>query len=185
MKLNLGCGNHKLDGFVNVDNSPHCQPDKLVDLQAFPWPFADNCADEIIMSHVLEHIGQQTDIFERIIKELYRIAKPSCPITIGIPDPYHDNFWGDFTHCRPITPQAINLLSRSYLGQFTGSAMTPLAFMWEVDFKVVKVNSNVDPDFAKFAKANHIPLELSQMRYYRNAILDHIITIEAQKPPRS
>ena len=71
MKLNLGCGNNKLDGFVNVDNQAVCSPDMLIDLEVFPWPFKGNSIDEIIMSHVLEHLGQTNEIYLNIIKEIY------------------------------------------------------------------------------------------------------------------
>ena len=36
MKLNLGCGQNKFDGFVNVDKAPECDPDRAVDLERIP-----------------------------------------------------------------------------------------------------------------------------------------------------
>ena len=39
MKLNLGCGNYKMNGFVNVDKFADCEPDEVVDLEVFPWPW--------------------------------------------------------------------------------------------------------------------------------------------------
>ena len=32
MKLNLGCGNYKMNGFVNVDKFAYCEPEEVVDL---------------------------------------------------------------------------------------------------------------------------------------------------------
>lgn len=44
MKLNLGCGDKKYDGYVNVDL--HGSPDVTCDLSVFPWPFEDASAEE-------------------------------------------------------------------------------------------------------------------------------------------
>ncbi|MFK7867038.1 MAG: hypothetical protein AB8B77_06340, partial [Alphaproteobacteria bacterium] len=179
LKINFGCGNFKLKGYLNVDYSAHCNPDQIMDMQVFPWPFDDNSASDIIMSHVLEHVGQDIAVFEKIIQELYRISAPDCQITIAVPDPYHDNFWGDPTHCRPITPQLLNLLSRGFLKEYQQSAISPIAVMWGVDFAIEKVNSNVDPAFATWAKQRNITLSMDELRYYRNAILDHKIVMRA------
>ena len=55
MKLNLGCGNNKIDDWINVDKEEACNPDKVVDLEVFPWPWPDNGIDDIKLIHVLEH----------------------------------------------------------------------------------------------------------------------------------
>jgi predicted SAM-dependent methyltransferase len=57
MKLNLGCGFNKLDGFVNVDKQAACQPDMVLDLERLPWPFEDASVSEVAAFHVLEHLA--------------------------------------------------------------------------------------------------------------------------------
>ena len=37
MRLNLGCGNSRMDGYLNVDKEAGCKPDKIQDLEVFPW----------------------------------------------------------------------------------------------------------------------------------------------------
>jgi hypothetical protein len=44
MRLNLGCGQEHLPGWVNVDQFPAARPDLVLDLERLPWPFRDGCA---------------------------------------------------------------------------------------------------------------------------------------------
>ena len=70
MRLNLGCGFDNRTGWVNVDKMPQSEPDQVVDLEATPWPWADNSVEEIELRHVLEHLGASTDTYLGIIKEM-------------------------------------------------------------------------------------------------------------------
>ena len=112
MKLNLGCGSKILKGFVNLDKFEYYKPDIVHDLEKFPYPFEENSVDEILLSHVLEHIGQDPETFNLIIKELYRICKNSSLIDIRVPHPRHDDFISDPTHVRPITILGLSLYDK-------------------------------------------------------------------------
>ena len=57
LKLNLGCGFDKREGWLNVDNFPECEPDQLLDLEATPWDLPSEAFDHILLKHVLEHVG--------------------------------------------------------------------------------------------------------------------------------
>ncbi len=113
MRLNLGCGFKKLDGgFINVDHSALCKPDQLLDLENLSWPWEDSSVEEIVMSHVLEHLGQNPKVFLGIIKELYRVLKPDALLRVTVPYPRSDGYLIDPTHVRPIMPQLFHLLSK-------------------------------------------------------------------------
>ena len=58
MKLNLGCGNKLLKGYINLDKFNYYKCDVTHDLEKFPYPFNNDSVNEILLSHVLEHIGQ-------------------------------------------------------------------------------------------------------------------------------
>jgi predicted SAM-dependent methyltransferase len=70
MRLNLGCGNRKVSGWVNVDKVEACHPDVVADLEQLPWPWADDSVEEVMLSHVLKHLGAETKTYLGIIKEL-------------------------------------------------------------------------------------------------------------------
>lgn len=79
MKLNLGCGEMKKPGHVNVDICG--EPDLICDLSCFPWPWEDDSVDEVYSSHFLEHVQD----FEQTILEIYRILKPGGVIHFRVP----------------------------------------------------------------------------------------------------
>ena len=60
LRLNLGCGNNKISGFLNVDI--HGEPDIRHDLEEFPWPWGSGTVSEIVLNHVLEHLGKTSDL---------------------------------------------------------------------------------------------------------------------------
>jgi hypothetical protein len=45
MRLNLGCGFDNKADWINVDKIPMFEPGELVDLEGFPWPWADDSVE--------------------------------------------------------------------------------------------------------------------------------------------
>jgi len=88
-KLNLGCGENKKAGYVNVDWQEAVHPDVLHDLNQFPYPFSDGTSDLIEAFHVVEHLDRPF----AVVKELHRILKPGGVLQIRVP-----HFSRGFTH---------------------------------------------------------------------------------------
>ena len=145
VNLNLGSGAKKIDGYINLDKFNTFKPDIVHDLEKFPYPFNDNSVDKIIMSHVLEHLGQNPDIFNSIMKELYRICKNGSLIDITIPHPRHDDFLSDPTHVRPITILGLELYDKELNEKWykEKAANSPLALIHNVNFKIKKVHYDI------------------------------------------
>ena len=158
MKLNLGCGFNKLMGHVNVDMYQTCNPDMQVDMEVFPWPFDANSVDEVVFNHSLEHMGAATDVFLSIMKELYRVCKDQSLVRINVPHPRHDNFIGDPTHVRIVTPQVLSLFSKklNHSWRERGVSNTPLALYTDVDFEVVDVTQILENSYLLSFKSGAI-----------------------------
>ena len=174
MTLNLGCGNHKLDGYVNCDIASACNPDRIVDLEQTPWPFEANVAEEVVLSHVLEHIGERTATYLAVIKELYRVCADGAVVKIAVPHPRHDDFLTDPTHVRPILPEQFHMFSKRHNRDWReeGFANTPLAEYLDVDFEVEDVQWVPDDLLAPAIKSGELSIdELAHMARHQNNVL--------------
>ena len=138
--MNLGSGSKRIENYLNVDKFDKFNPDIVHDLETFPFPFEDNSVDKIILSHVLEHIGQHPDTFNSIMKELFRICKNGSILDITVPHPRHDDFLSDPTHVRPITVGTLALYDKKKNEQWIQDkvANSPLALIHNVNFEIKK-----------------------------------------------
>lgn len=89
MKLNLGCGNKKRKGWLNVDSSSECQPDLLYDLRDVPYPEEWRGADEVLMDNVLEHMPKPMLI--PVLNALHDILPQDSLLKIIVPVLIFDN----------------------------------------------------------------------------------------------
>jgi hypothetical protein len=183
IKLNLGCGSKIKDGYVNVDK--YGEPDIRFDLETVPWPWADSSVSEILLSHVLEHLGQETDVYLGILKELYRVCKNGAQITINVPHPRHDDFLGDPTHVRVVTPESLSLLSKEDNHKWVedGAANTPLGIYLDVDFVISKLIYTPDPSWQNQLNDKSISEEdfMLAARKYNNVVKEYIIVLDVIK----
>lgn len=141
MKLNLGCGFDKRDGWLNVDKFPECGPDQLLDIEAVPWDLPTDGFDEVLMKHVLEHVGAEFKVFAAVMRELHRVLAPGGIVEIHVPHVRHDTFWSDPTHVRAFTPVTFQMMSKRQNREWMErrANYTMLAFVMDVDFEVVSM----------------------------------------------
>jgi predicted SAM-dependent methyltransferase len=81
-KLHLGCGYHRLTGWLNCDLDP--MPDAIILDVTHPYPFADKTFDFIYCEHLIEHIPYSGGL--EMLKESYRVLKPGGTLRIATPD---------------------------------------------------------------------------------------------------
>lgn len=78
MKLNLGCGSKKIEGFTGVDIKA---ADVVADIRKLP--FDDDSADEIMAIHVCEHFYIH-EIIPTLV-EWRRVLKPGGTMALELP----------------------------------------------------------------------------------------------------
>jgi len=110
LKLDLGCSDRALDGYVSVDLVPPA--DQIVDLESLPWPWETSSVDEIRAHDIFEHLapyipGYPDNVVLRypkiaVMNEAYRVLRPGGILDLFVPttdgrgafqDPTHKTFW--------------------------------------------------------------------------------------------
>jgi len=85
-RLNLGCGDKLLPGYVNVDvaeSRAGKKPDVLCDLHRLE-PFATGSVDEILSVHVIEHFWRWEAL--DVLREWLRVLKPGAVMILECPN---------------------------------------------------------------------------------------------------
>lgn len=185
IKLNLGCGHNKMQGFINVDASAACNPDLVYDLEKTPWPWEANSVSEVVFFHALEHIGPRSQDFFMLMQELYRVCCHDALVKITVPHPRHDNFVDDPTHVRIITPRVMSLFSRANcdLWKSQGASNTPMAHYLDVDFQTIHAEVKLDEPYATALANGQIQkTEAATLLRERNNVgLEYIIHLQVIK----
>lgn len=114
MRLNLGCNENILPGWVNVDLCPPC--DQVADLrEAWPWP--DSSVTYIRAWHIFEHMPSKI----HSMNEAWRVLAPGGYLDLRVPttdgrgafqDPTHYSFWtpNDWWYfCPNMGPDVVSL----------------------------------------------------------------------------
>ena len=151
LKLNLGCGNKKIDGFINIDQAKMCNPDLCLNLEDTPYPFDTSTVQYIRMDSVLEHLPVSPPDFFRILRELHRICINGAILDVFCPHPFHRWQIVDFTHQKSISLEGLQMLDKEYCHKLiqNGDAKTPLALIYDVDFIIIEHQNFVDPECRK------------------------------------
>jgi len=102
MKLDLGCGLKKKEGYVGVDLVEGADIQK--DMYEYLVTLPDNSVDGLRAHHSLEHLNKSE--FLKVFKEILRVSKNASIIEIGVPyhtqavnlaNPYHNMYFNEHT----------------------------------------------------------------------------------------
>jgi hypothetical protein len=111
LKLDLGCGAAKKEGFIGVDSRKFPGVDQVVNLAEAiesglfgspvykAWPWKDGSVEEVHCSHFVEHLTAPERI--HFVNELYRVLSPEGKATVITPHWASCRAYGDLTHQWP------------------------------------------------------------------------------------
>jgi len=97
LKIDLGCGPYKQDGFLGVDKVSNPNVDIVADLTG-RFPFATSSVDQLRAHDIIEHLPDRL----HTMNEIWRICKHGALVDIRVPssdgrgafqDPTHVSFW--------------------------------------------------------------------------------------------
>lgn len=144
MKLNIGSGHVKIDGFLNVDHDPLVKPDILCNLEELKLPLEDSSVDEIVAHHIFEHIGPG---FIPMMKELYRVCKDGAKLDIKFPHHRSEVWFGDPTHVRKLTIPQLKMFSKkeNIKHIIEHNSSSGMGLWLDVDFEVVAYQEKLYP----------------------------------------
>ena len=83
MKLHLGCGTKKIEGYCNIDCRDTAAVDVVDDVSVLS-KFADGTADVVYASHVLEHFSRHK--YKEVLKRWHDVLKEGGILRIAVPD---------------------------------------------------------------------------------------------------
>lgn len=107
IRVDIGCGKQKREGFFGIDIIPFEGVDKVMNAGKDKWPFKDGSVDEVHASHFVEHLEPMERV--HFVNELYRVLKNptydnagkmiSGLATVIVPHWASQRAYGDLTHC--------------------------------------------------------------------------------------
>lgn len=110
-RVNMGCGEKYMDGWINIDHNPRMKTDILFDFEDLPekkLPIGNNTVDEILAQHVIEHLWELIPF----MNECYRILKPTGILKIISPRADSQGLFLDPTHKHGYWPDTFRLYFR-------------------------------------------------------------------------
>ncbi len=99
MKLDIGCGKNKKEGFIGIDTIAFPGVDLLLNVGKEKWPYENESIEYVYCSHLVEHLTP----WERahFVNELYRVLKLDAKAQIVTPHWSSCRAYGDPTHVWP------------------------------------------------------------------------------------
>jgi SAM-dependent methyltransferase len=94
LKLNIGCGNKRVEGYLGVDKIRCDAADYICDIENEKLPFEDNTIKAIILDNVIEHFYD----IPKVVNELVRVSRAGTIIKIITPHFSSLSSWIDPTH---------------------------------------------------------------------------------------
>ncbi len=171
-KINLGCGRDILSGWINLDKVALKGVDIIADLDdcnKTKLPFDNNEVDEILASHVIEHLHHPLAFME----ELHRIAKPNAKAVFKVPYGSSDDAFEDPTHVRQYFLKSFGFFSQPFYWKAD--------YGYRGDWLTEKITLLIDAYTHQGKNAEQIMFEVNT---FRNIVREMIVELRSIKPIR-
>jgi len=165
IKLDIGCGKRKAEGFLGVDSIAFEGVDIVMDASKPGWQWADGEVDEVHSSHFIEHLTNN----ERVVfwNELCRVLKKGGQARVITPHWSNACAYGDPTHqWPPMSEWAVYYLNKDW--RDVNAPHAPLT----CDFYFV-IGGSWDP----WLETRNQEMKMFAMGRYINSYRDLIITL--------
>lgn len=96
MKIDLGCGPKKRDGYFGIDKTPFPGVDLVFDIGSGPLPIVSGIVEAVYSSHFMEHLTKAARIY--VWNDIYRVMKAGAVAEIIVPHWKSPTSYGDLTH---------------------------------------------------------------------------------------
>jgi SAM-dependent methyltransferase len=176
LKVELGCGRAKKEGFIGVDIKPSGGVDIVADAGAV-LPFKDGSVTELRAIHLFEHVPDTV----KLMREIYRACAPGAKVTVEVPHARSDGAFADPTHRRAFTEYTWEYFDR-------GRDAWKL-YQFDVDFRIASVSFQ----YLKGKTLKKIPLVGRGLRWLVRRLLRRVlwnvifsvtVELEVVKPAR-
>jgi SAM-dependent methyltransferase len=115
--VDFGCGLNKAPGSIGVDVAPLPGVDLVHDLGSVPYPLPNDSADEIRLTHVLEHFADPLPI----LQEAWRIGRAGGLVVIRTPHYSGIYSWKDPTHRRAFSAESFHYFGENAYSYYTSA----------------------------------------------------------------
>jgi SAM-dependent methyltransferase len=183
LKLDLGCGQHKQQGYVGIDRMLISGVDVVCDINR-GIPFADHSISEVMASHVLEHVEDLIASME----EIYRVCKhkavvcilaPYAHTSLNMANPFHRFQFNEhtprfFTACADSLIEA-NQYEFPFITQW-GLGKTENPNM-KMDFRCIRMELFYFPRYAALSMEEQTRLRQTQLNV-ADQIMYHLVAVK-------
>lgn len=107
IRLDLGCGNRKKEGYIGIDRVALKGVDIVCDIER-GLPIKDDCVDKVYSFYFFEHLNDIVFIFQ----ELYRVCKNRAIVELTVPYYTSINAFKDPTHKQLFTEETFRYFSQ-------------------------------------------------------------------------
>lgn len=166
VKIDIGCGTKKKEGFIGVDVIAFEGVDVVMDAGKDKWPWEDNSVDEVHCNHFVEHLTAAQRI--HFVNELHRVLKPKGTCLIITPHWASLRAYGDLTHQWP----PVSEMWFYYLSKEWRATQAPHNVDYTCDFEATW-GYGMDQQLA----ARNFEYQQYALTWFKNAATDLIATL--------